>query len=90
MDEEAQQERTLALLFMAVYAEEGAVAQSARACHTVTVQTALPWASEVPELIDELAAEKLPGALIDPVLAERRARHTTKPAPQREPDAVNR
>ena len=60
---------------MAIYAEESAVAQSARALHTVTVQTGLPWANEVPELIDELAAEKLPAALIDPILNERRARH---------------
>jgi hypothetical protein len=66
--------RTLALLLMAVYAQEGAVAQSARAFHSVTVQTGLPWANEVPELIDELAAEKLPAALMNPILTERRAR----------------
>jgi hypothetical protein len=72
--------RTLALLLMAVYAQEGAVAQSARACHTVTVQTGLPWANEVPELIDELAAEKLSAALMDPILAERRARHEQRRA----------
>jgi hypothetical protein len=64
--------RTLALLVMAVYAQEGAVAQSARAFHTVSVQSELPWAGEVPELIDELAAEKLPAALMDPILIERR------------------
>jgi hypothetical protein len=72
--------RTLALLLMAVYAEEGAVANSRRAFHTVTVETALPWSDEVPELIDELAAEKLPAALMDPVLAERRARHEQRRA----------
>ena len=65
---------------MAVYAQEGAVAQSARALHTVTVQTGLPWANEVPELIDELAAEKLPAALMDPILTERRARHEQRRA----------
>jgi hypothetical protein len=67
--------RTLALLVMAGYAQEGAVAQSARAFHGVAVHSALPWAGEVPELIDELAAEKLPAALMDPILSERRARH---------------
>jgi hypothetical protein len=39
------------------------------------VHSALPWAGEVPELIDELAAEKLPAALMEPILSERRARH---------------
>jgi ParB/RepB/Spo0J family partition protein len=72
--------RTLALLLMAVYAQEGAVAQSSRAFHTVSVQSALPWASEVSELIDELAGEKLPAALMDPVLTERRARHEQRRA----------
>ena len=66
--------RTLALLLMAVYADENAVAQSNRAFHTVTVQTALPWAGDVAELIDELAGEKLPAALMDPVLEQRRTR----------------
>jgi hypothetical protein len=67
--------RTLALLVMAVYAQEGAVARSARAFHSVAVHSALPWAGEVPELIDELAAEKLPAALMDPIVSERRAHH---------------
>jgi hypothetical protein len=72
---------------MAVYADENAVANSNRAFHTVTVQTGLPWAAEVCELIDELAADKLPAALIDPVLeprradrAERRAAHAAQAA----------
>jgi hypothetical protein len=79
--------RTLALVVMAVYADEHAVANSNRAFHTVTVQTVLPWAGEVCELIDELAAEKLPTALMDPVLeprradrAERRAAHAAQAA----------
>jgi hypothetical protein len=79
--------RTLALLLMAVYAHEGAVAQSARAFHSVTVQTGLPWANEVPELIDELAAEKLPAALMDPILTERRARHEQRRAAKAEAKA---
>jgi len=72
--------RTLALLLMAVYAQEDAVANSNRAFHTVTVETALPWAGEVSELIDELAGEKLPAALMDPILKERRARHAERRA----------
>ena len=46
----------------------------------MTVQTALPWADDVCELIDEIAAEKLPGALMDPVLEQRRARHAERRA----------
>jgi hypothetical protein len=72
--------RTLALLVMAVYAQEAAVAQSARAFHSVAVHSALPWAGEVPELIDELAAEKLPAALMDPILSERRPCHEQRRA----------
>ncbi|MFP5364307.1 MAG: ParB/RepB/Spo0J family partition protein [Thermoleophilia bacterium] len=65
--------RTLALLLMAVYAQEGAVANSSQAFHTVRVQSAMPWAGDVPELVDAIAAEKLPAALMAPVLEERRA-----------------
>jgi ParB/RepB/Spo0J family partition protein len=72
--------RTIALLMMAVYAQENAVANSNRAFHTVTVETALPWAGEVAELIDDLAAEKLPAALMDPVLSTRRAAHAERHA----------
>jgi hypothetical protein len=53
---------------------------SNRAFHTVTVHSAVPWADDVPELIDELAAEKLPAALMDPILTERRARHEQRRA----------
>ena len=72
--------RTLATVLVAVYADENAVANSNRALHTVMVQTALPWASDVAELIDELAGEKLPTALMDPVLKQRRARHAERHA----------
>jgi hypothetical protein len=65
--------RTLAMVVMAVYADENAVANSNQAFHDISVQTALPWAGEVGELIDELAADKLPAALMDPVLEPRRA-----------------
>ena len=72
--------RTIALVMMAVYAQEDAVANSNRAFHTVTPQRVLPWADDVAELIDDLAGEKLPAALMDPVLEERRARHAERHA----------
>jgi ParB/RepB/Spo0J family partition protein len=72
--------RTIALVMMAVYAQEDAVANSNRAFHTVTAQRSLPWADEVAELMDDLAGEKLPAALMDPVLDERRARHAERRA----------
>lgn len=65
---------------MAIYAQEDAVANSNRAFHTVTPERALPWAADVAELIDDLAGEKLPAALMDPVLDERRARHAERHA----------
>ena len=72
--------RTIALVMMAVYAQEDAVANSNRAFHTVTPERVLPWAANVAELIDDLAGEKLPAALMDPVLDERRARHAERHA----------
>ena len=72
--------RTIALVMMAVYAQEDAVANSNRAFHTVTPERVLPWAADVAELIDDLAGEKLPAALMDPVLEERRARHAERHA----------
>ena len=72
--------RTIALVMMAVYAQEDAVANSNRAFHTVTPERALPWAGDVAELIDDLAAEKLPTSLMNPVLQERRARHAERHA----------
>jgi len=72
--------RTIALLMMAVYAREDAVANSNRAFYSVTPERALPWAGDVAELIDDLAGEKLPAALMDTVLEERRARHVERRA----------
>lgn len=72
--------RTLAVLLMAVYADENAVAHSNRAFHSVSVERALPWADDVAELIDEIASEKLPATLMDPVLEQRRARHAERRA----------
>jgi hypothetical protein len=61
--------RQLALIVMAVYGDQDAVAQSNRSWHTVTCEG--PWAHEVPALIDELVAHKLPDsmlAMLKPVL----------------------
>jgi hypothetical protein len=65
---------------MAIYADEDAVANSNRAFHQVTIERSVPWAEEVMELIDELAGEKLPAALIEPVLEPRRAQHAGRRA----------
>jgi hypothetical protein len=65
--------RQLALIAMAVYADQDAVAQSNRCWHTVSCDG--PWAVEVPELLDELVSEKLPASiltLLGPVLEQRR------------------
>jgi hypothetical protein len=72
--------RTIALLAMAIYADENAVANSNRAFHQVTIEQSMPWAEDVMQLIDELAGEKLPAALIEAVLKPRRARHAERRA----------
>ena len=65
---------------MAIYADENAVANSNRAFHQVTIERSMPWADDVLELVDELAGDKLPAALIEPVLEPRRARHAERRA----------
>jgi ParB/RepB/Spo0J family partition protein len=72
--------RTIALLAMAIYADENAVASSNRAFHQVTIEHSMPWADDVMQLIDELAGEKLPAALLEAVLAPRRERHAERRA----------
>jgi hypothetical protein len=63
--------RLLALVAMARYADEGAVAQSARSFYSLPVPRALPWSDEVGDLIDELAAERLPDHLTQAKREER-------------------
>ena len=41
----------------------------------MTVEQSLPWAGEIPELRDEIAGEKMPAALMTPVLEPRRVQH---------------
>jgi len=57
--------RPIALLAMARYADEQAVAQSARAFHELAPGGDLPWSDEAIELLDELCAEKLPSHVLD-------------------------
>jgi ParB/RepB/Spo0J family partition protein len=71
--------RLLALVAMARYADEAAVAQSAQSYYHLPVPSGLPWAGEIVDLIDELAAERLPDHLTAAKRAER--------AKQREQDA---
>jgi ParB/RepB/Spo0J family partition protein len=63
--------RLLALVAMARYADEAAVAQSARSYYQLPVPAGLPWSGEIVDLIDELAAERLPDHLTATKRAER-------------------
>jgi len=66
--------RQLALLAMATYADQSAVAASSRSWHTVKASG--PWGTEADEALDKLVADNLPdGALtlLAPVLDKRKA-----------------
>jgi hypothetical protein len=65
--------RLLALVVMARYADEEAVARSARSFYALATPRSLPWSDEVVDLIDELAAERLPDHLICVLREQRRA-----------------
>jgi predicted RNase H-like nuclease len=56
---------------MARYANEDAVAQSSRSFSQVDGGGELPWSPDTVELIDDLAAERLPAHLLDPGRGER-------------------
>jgi ParB/RepB/Spo0J family partition protein len=71
--------RQIALIAMAVYADQQAVAASNRSWHHVTLKG--PWAHEVDGLLDELVTEKLPEAtvaLMAGMLEERKAHREEK------------
>jgi len=70
--------RMVALAVMARYANEDAVAQSSRSFAQVDGGSALPWSLETVELIDELAAERLPDHLLDPGREQREAQATRR------------
>ena len=66
--------RQLALLAMATYADQNAVAVSSRSWHQIKASG--PWAIEADELLDKLVADNLPDgalALLAPVLEKRKA-----------------
>jgi ParB/RepB/Spo0J family partition protein len=65
--------RTLALIVMASFADEAAVAQSSRSFCSVRA-SAMPWALDVDALLDEIVAENLRGELLTDKLAERAER----------------
>ena len=75
--------RQIALLAMARYADERAVAQSARAFHELAPGGDLQWSDEAIELLDELCAEKLPGHVLDRG-REKREREAAERAKARE------
>ena len=71
--------RQIALIAMAVYADQQAVAASNRSWHDVTCSG--PWAIEVNGLLDELVTEKLPEAatqLLTTMLEERKTQRELK------------
>jgi ParB/RepB/Spo0J family partition protein len=71
--------RQIALIAMAIYADQQAVAASNRSYHHVTCSG--PWGIEVNGLLDELVVEKLPDALLAvlaPVLEERKEHREEK------------
>jgi ParB/RepB/Spo0J family partition protein len=73
--------RQLALLVMATYADQTAVAVSNRSWHQITPSG--PWAAEVDELLDQLVADKLPERTLTtlaPVLAARKAEQQDRSA----------
>ena len=76
--------RQLALLVMATYADQNAVAVSSRSWHHIKASG--PWAAEADELLDKLVADNLPdGALplLAPVLEGARPSSRNDPRPAR-------
>jgi hypothetical protein len=57
--------RQVALLAIARYADETAVAQSARAFYELAPGLDLPWSADAVELLDDLVAEKLPAHVLE-------------------------
>jgi hypothetical protein len=77
--------RQIALIAMATYADQRAVAASNRSWHHVSCSG--PWAFEADGLLDELAVEKLPEALVTvlaPMLEERNTHREQKVAEHQE------
>jgi len=64
--------RLFCLIAMARYADEHAVARSARSFSSLTVRRELPYADKVIDLIDEICAQRLPEHLTQNVREQRR------------------
>ena len=64
--------RYIALVVMARFADEEATAQSNRSFYTLRFTDRLPWHVELLDLIDAIAAERLPEHLTEKVRTERR------------------
>jgi ParB/RepB/Spo0J family partition protein len=84
--------RQLALLVMAVYGNQDAVAASNRSWHHVKVSG--PWAREFDQLLDGIIRERLPESaliLLEPVLAQRQRQQEERAAAlKRREEAVAR
>ena len=84
--------RQLALLAMATYADQNAVAVSSRSWHQINASG--PWAAEADELLDKIVADNLPdGALplLAPVLEKRKAEQQERSAARKaREDAASR
>jgi ParB/RepB/Spo0J family partition protein len=86
--------RTLALIAMARYADEKAVAQSQRSFFDMRFagyMRGLPWAEEVADVLDEILIEKLPEPIAEPVRIardKRAAQRAEEKRRERERDAV--
>jgi ParB/RepB/Spo0J family partition protein len=84
--------RQLALLVMATYADQNAVAMSSRSWHHVKASG--PWAADVDELLDKLVADTLPDsalALLAPVLETRKTEQQERSAARKaREEAVSR
>ncbi len=65
--------RLVSLAVMARYADEHAVAQSARSFSQLDGGTALPWSDDTVLALDEIAAEHLPEHLLEPGREQRQA-----------------
>jgi hypothetical protein len=78
--------RLLALVAMARYADERAVAESAQSFYRLPVPRELPWSPEIVDLIDELAAERLP----DRLTAAKRAERATQREQEAERELLRR
>jgi hypothetical protein len=77
--------RQVALLAMAVYADQDAIATSRRCWHHVTPRG--PWAGEFDELLDEIVVEKLPEsmlAVLQPRIEQRRIAREQRDAERKE------